>query len=287
MLLIFHNSQFCYDFMILASSYMLTQCWVKYVFYLKLLITITVWHAGFYCKGGKPETPHCGKSIPLQAWNGPEGSRKLRFPDFMTMNQDGCKVVSLPLSQEKLLVLISFRGWVDPRATLWSKGFYVNEKFQWHQLGSNQHKPRWTLSMCVTHLFWSICSLYLVGFGVPLLSHWGMIKRYCLLYESSWILFHMKNSCICLSAPWVLYSVRPWESTASNTLWLHPSFVSWKRKCPCIQRSCKFVSPRKSILLSIIFLHQVQPVRQNFGSHNLKRKLSQLSCIHNIKYSFP
>jgi hypothetical protein len=25
-----------------------------------------------------------GKSDPLEAWSGPEGSRKLRFPDFMT-----------------------------------------------------------------------------------------------------------------------------------------------------------------------------------------------------------
>ena len=33
-------------------------------------------------------------SIPLQAWNGPEGSRKLRFPDFMTTAQEGGKVVS-------------------------------------------------------------------------------------------------------------------------------------------------------------------------------------------------
>ena len=31
----------------------------------------------------------------LQAWSGPEGSRKLRFPDFMTTAQDGGKVVSL------------------------------------------------------------------------------------------------------------------------------------------------------------------------------------------------
>jgi len=36
-----------------------------------------------------------GKSVPLQAWSGPEGSRKLRFPDFMTTAQDGGKVVSL------------------------------------------------------------------------------------------------------------------------------------------------------------------------------------------------
>jgi len=25
-----------------------------------------------------------GKAIPLQAWTGPEGSRRLRFPDFKT-----------------------------------------------------------------------------------------------------------------------------------------------------------------------------------------------------------
>ena len=36
-----------------------------------------------------------GKAVPLQAWSGPEGSRKLRFPDYVTMAQDGGKVVSL------------------------------------------------------------------------------------------------------------------------------------------------------------------------------------------------
>ena len=35
------------------------------------------------------------KAVPLQAWSGPEGSRKLRFPDLMTTAQDGGKVVSL------------------------------------------------------------------------------------------------------------------------------------------------------------------------------------------------
>ena len=35
-----------------------------------------------------------GKAVPLQAWSGPEGSRKLRFPDFVTTAQDGGKVVS-------------------------------------------------------------------------------------------------------------------------------------------------------------------------------------------------
>ena len=36
-----------------------------------------------------------GKSVPLQAQSGPEGSRKLRFPDFLTTAQDGGKVASL------------------------------------------------------------------------------------------------------------------------------------------------------------------------------------------------
>jgi len=36
-----------------------------------------------------------GKAVPLQAWSGPEGSRKVRFPDFVTTAQDGGKVVHL------------------------------------------------------------------------------------------------------------------------------------------------------------------------------------------------
>jgi hypothetical protein len=35
-----------------------------------------------------------GKSVPLQTWSGPEGYRKLKFPDFMTTARDGGKIVS-------------------------------------------------------------------------------------------------------------------------------------------------------------------------------------------------
>ena len=55
-----------------------------------------------------------GKAVPLQAWSGPEGSRKLRFPDFMTTAQDGVRLSALHTSrlypQEIHLVLISVRG---------------------------------------------------------------------------------------------------------------------------------------------------------------------------------
>ena len=36
-----------------------------------------------------------GKAVALQSWSGPDSSKKLRFPDFMTTAQDGGKVVSL------------------------------------------------------------------------------------------------------------------------------------------------------------------------------------------------
>jgi len=44
---------------------------------------------------GYEETYERLKADPLQAWSDPEGSRKLRCPDFMTTAQDGSKFVSL------------------------------------------------------------------------------------------------------------------------------------------------------------------------------------------------
>ena len=42
-------------------------------------------HQDKLCKNKKGK----GKSVPLQDWSGPEGSRKLMFPDFMTTAQGG------------------------------------------------------------------------------------------------------------------------------------------------------------------------------------------------------
>ena len=55
-----------------------------------------------------------GKAVPLQAWTGPEGSRKLRPPDFVTTAQDVDRLSALCTGrlypQKILLVLISVRG---------------------------------------------------------------------------------------------------------------------------------------------------------------------------------
>jgi hypothetical protein len=65
------------------------------LFYCWLLVSASKGHnqASIYKK--LKMLVHTVEAVPLQAWSGPEGSRKLRFPDFMTTAQDGGKVVTI------------------------------------------------------------------------------------------------------------------------------------------------------------------------------------------------
>ena len=75
-----------------------------------------------------------GKALPLQACSGPEGSRKLRLPDFMTTAQDGGKVVSLthrpplpPGNTPGTQLLLEAESTPGPYC---DRKDYVTEKFQ-------------------------------------------------------------------------------------------------------------------------------------------------------------
>jgi len=70
-----------------SENYTVTIC-------LRRIDTI-LWRHSMMCPSVSRKLIAKGKAVLLQALSGPEGSRKLRFPDFITTAQDGGKIVSL------------------------------------------------------------------------------------------------------------------------------------------------------------------------------------------------
>ena len=93
-----------------------------------------------------------GKAIPLQAWTGPVGSGRVRLPDFKTIGTWRWSAVRTArlYHQEIFLLLISFRGWVNPRAIV-----RPERLCQWKiQMTPSGIKPAtfWLVAQCLNEL---------------------------------------------------------------------------------------------------------------------------------------
>ena len=70
--------------------------------YIKCYISFTVLCFVLCCVPLKSRHKHLaskGKAVPLEAWTGPEISRKVRFPDFVTTAQDSGRLSALRTSR--------------------------------------------------------------------------------------------------------------------------------------------------------------------------------------------
>jgi len=83
---------------------------------------------------------HENKAVPVQVWTGPEGSRRLRLPDFRTLGKwkwfiSPTRRPSLPsMKYTWYSFLLEAESTPGPG---WGRKDYVNEKFRWHHRKSN------------------------------------------------------------------------------------------------------------------------------------------------------
>jgi len=81
------------------------------------------------------------KAITLQVWTGPEGSRRLRLPDFKTISiwrWYGCQPYKPAAFTSRKYSWYSFLFEAKSTPGPWcGRKDYVNEKFQWHHRESN------------------------------------------------------------------------------------------------------------------------------------------------------
>jgi len=108
------------------------------------------------CYYSVPWVIYIVKAVPLQAWSGPEGSRKLKLQDFVTTAQDGGKVVSLthrpPLPPGNAPGTHFYSRLSRPHGHSAIGRILYEWKIHWQQLRSNQRPSDLQHSTLTTEL---------------------------------------------------------------------------------------------------------------------------------------